>query len=82
MKKITVPRRTYKKLMKNAENFSREGMRRFQQLSPEKQQQWLEEQKKREDLFNRGVEICLNCGLESNRETAKCEFCGADKLPF
>ena len=34
------------------------------------------------ELFDKGLEICINCGQESIRELEICESCGESKIPF
>ncbi len=36
----------------------------------------------RNELFDRGLEICINCSQESRRELEICESCGESKIPF
>ena len=42
----------------------------------------IENVRKQNDLFDRDLEICPDCGRESRRDLENCEFCGQDKVPF
>lgn len=42
----------------------------------------IEKVRRRNDLFDRGMEICSNCNQESKRELENCEFCAQYKIPF
>jgi hypothetical protein len=42
----------------------------------------IEQMIRQNELFDRGLEICINCGQESKRELEICETCGESKIPF
>lgn len=42
----------------------------------------IEQMKRQNELFYRGLEICINCGQESSRRLEICESCGESKIPF
>lgn len=42
----------------------------------------IQEMMRRNELFDRGLQIRLNCGQESSRELEICESCGESKIPF
>lgn len=37
---------------------------------------------RRNELFDKGLEICRNCSQESQRELENCDSCGESKIPF
>ena len=75
MDKIRVTPTTLRRLLQNADDYAAEMMAI---ATPEQ----IESVRRQNDLFDRGVEICLICGRESLRESEICEHCGQDKLPF
>ena len=62
-------------LLQNAEDY---GLAMAATATPEQ----IENMRRRNALFDKGLEICPNCSRESRRELENCEFCGQDKLPF
>lgn len=42
----------------------------------------IEQMIRQNDLFDKGLEICQDCGQESSRELEVCESCGESKIPF
>lgn len=42
----------------------------------------IEQVMRQNELYQRCLEICQNCGRESSLELENCESCGQDKLPF
>lgn len=75
MDKIRVTPETWRRLLQNADDYAAEMMAI---TTPEQ----IESVRRRNDLFDRGLEICPNCSRKSVRKSETCEFCGQDKLPF
>jgi hypothetical protein len=42
----------------------------------------IQEMMRQNELFDKGLEICINCGQESRREVENCESCEESKIPF
>ena len=42
----------------------------------------IQEVMRQNELFDRGLQICINCNQESRRELEICESCGESKIPF
>jgi hypothetical protein len=63
------------KLLQNAEDYA---LAMAATATPEQ----IENVRSQNELFDKGLEICLNCTEESCRELEVCEFCGQDKIPF
>jgi hypothetical protein len=42
----------------------------------------IEQMVRRNELFDRGLQICINCSQESRCELEICESCGESKIPF
>ncbi|HMS38822.1 MAG TPA: hypothetical protein PKE69_01255 [Pyrinomonadaceae bacterium] len=42
----------------------------------------IREMMRQNELFDKGLEICINCGQESRRGLEDCESCGESKIPF
>lgn len=42
----------------------------------------IQEMMQQNELFHKGLEICINCGQESRRDFENCESCGESKIPF
>lgn len=42
----------------------------------------IEQMIRQNELFDKGLEICINCDQESRRESEDCESCGESKIPF
>ncbi len=62
-------------LLRNAVDY---GLAMAETATPEQIEQMI----RRNDLFDRGMQICINCGQESRRELENCESCGESKIPF
>ena len=75
MDKIRVTPTTLRRLLQNADDYAAEMMAI---ATPEQ----IERVRRQNDFFDRGLEICPNCGRESMRRSESCEHCGKDKLPF
>lgn len=75
MDKIQVTPTTSRRLLQNADDYATEMMA---VATPEQ----IESVCRQNDLFDRGLEICLYCSRESMRKSEFCEHCGQDKLPF
>lgn len=67
--------RRLRNFYRNAEDY---GLAMAATATPEQ----IENMRKRNELFDKGLEICPNCSRQSRRELENCEFCGQDKLPF
>lgn len=75
MDKIQVTPTIMKLLLQNAENYATEMAAT---AAPEQ----IETVRRRNNLFNKGFELCPNCHQESVQKLETCEFCGRDKFPF
>ena len=75
MEKINVPPRVMEQLLQNAEDYA---LAMMETATPEQ----IENVRKQNELSDRGLEICPDCGRESRRDLGNCEFCGQDKVPF
>lgn len=42
----------------------------------------IEQMIRRNELFDKGLEVCQDCGQESRRELEICESCRESKIPF
>lgn len=42
----------------------------------------IEQMMRRNGLFDKGLQICINCNQESRRELEICQSCGESKIPF
>jgi hypothetical protein len=42
----------------------------------------IEQMLRRNELFDKGLQICQYCDQESSRELEICESCGESKIPF
>ena len=42
----------------------------------------IEQMLKQNELFDKDLEICQDCGQESSLKLENCEFCGESKIPF
>jgi hypothetical protein len=62
-------------LLQNAEDYS---LAMAAAPTPEQ----IENMRRRNEMFEKGLEICPNCERESRRKLENCEFCGQDKVPF
>lgn len=75
MEKINVPPRVMEQLLQNAEDYA---LAMMATATPEQ----IENVRKQNELFDRGLEICPDCRRESRRDLENCEFCGQNKVPF
>jgi hypothetical protein len=75
MEKINVPPRVMEELLQNAEDYALVMMAT---ATPEQ----IENVRKQNELFDKGLEICPDCRRKSRRDLENCEFCGQDKVPF
>ena len=75
MEKISVPPTVMERLLQNAEDYA---LAMMATATPEQ----IENVRKQNDLFDRGLKICPDCGQESRRDLENCEFCGQDKVLF
>lgn len=75
MEEINVPPTVIERLLQNAEDY---GMA----MAATATSKQIENMRRRNELFDKGLEICPNCERESRRELENCDFCGQDKLPF
>ena len=66
-------------LSRNATRYALEQMRG---KTPEQLAVIAGKEKIENERFQRGMEICLECGGEKNIENVICELCGKDTLPF
>ena len=62
-------------LIRNAVDY---GLAKAETATPEQ----IEQVMRQNEMFIRGLEICLNCHRESSRELENCESCGESKIPF
>ena len=42
----------------------------------------IQEMIRQNELFDKGLQVCIHCGRESKRELEICESCGESKIPF
>lgn len=63
------------RLLQNAEDYA---LAMMATATPEQ----IENARKQNELFDKGLEICTDCSRESRRDLENCEFCGQNKLPF
>ena len=75
MEVINVPPTVMERLLQNAEDYA---LAMMATATPEQ----IENARKQNELFDRGLEICPDCSRESRRDLDNCEFCGQDKVPF
>ena len=75
MEKINVPPRVMEQLLQNAEDYA---LAMMATTTPEQ----IENVRKQNELFDKGLELCPDCSRESRRDFENCEFCGQDKVPF
>ncbi|HRH40307.1 MAG TPA: hypothetical protein PKY82_01590 [Pyrinomonadaceae bacterium] len=75
MEMINVPPNVMEQLLQNAEDYALTMM-----MTATLEQ--IENVRKQNELFGRGLEICPNCNRESKLELENCEFCEQDKIPF
>jgi hypothetical protein len=75
MEQINVPQGVMEQLLQNADDYA---LAMMMTATPEQ----IENVRKQNQLFDRGLEICPNCNRESRRELDNCEFCRQDKIPF
>lgn len=75
MEKINVPPRVMEQLLQNAEDYV---LAMMATATPEQ----IENVRKQNELFDRGLEICPDCSRESRSDMENCEFCGQNKVPF
>ena len=75
MEKINVPPRVMEQLLQNAEDYA---LAMMATATPEQ----IENVRKQNELFDRGLEICPDCSRESRSDLENCEFCRRDKVPF
>jgi hypothetical protein len=75
MEKTNVPRGVMERLLQNAEDYA---LAMMATATPEQ----IENARKQNELFNKGLEIYPDCGRESRRDLGNCEFCGQNKVPF
>lgn len=75
METINLPPAVIEQLLQNAEDY---GLAMMMTATPKQ----IENVRKQNELFDRGLEICPNCNRQSHRELDDCEFCGQDKIPF
>ena len=75
MEQINVPPIVMEQLLQNAEDYA---LAMMMTATPEQ----IENVRKQNELFDRGLEICPNCNRESRRELDNCEFCKQNKIPF
>jgi hypothetical protein len=75
MEVINVPPTVMERLLQNAEDYA---LAMMATATPEQ----IENARKQNELFDRGLEICPDCNRESRRDLENCEFCGQDKVPF
>lgn len=74
MEQINVPKSVKEQLLRNAEDYALAMMI----ATPEQ----IVIVQKQNELFDRGLEICPNCGQESSLESKFCESCRESKIPF
>jgi hypothetical protein len=75
MEKINVARGVMERLLQNAEDYA------LAMMATATVEQ-IENARKQNELFDKGLEICPDCRRESRRDLGNCEFCGQDKVPF
>lgn len=75
MEKLNITPSVTELLIQNAVDY---GLATALTITPEQ----IEKMQRENELFDKGMEICPNCHLESKRELENCEFCGNDKIPF
>lgn len=75
MKIIKVSPTAMEQLLQNAVDY---GLAMAETATPEQIEQMI----RRNQLFERGLQICQNCGQESSLEWEFCESCGESKIPF
>lgn len=71
MEKINVQPTVMKRLLQNAEDYA---LAMMATATPEQ----IENVRKQNELFDKGLEICADCRRESRRDLENCEFCGQD----
>ncbi len=62
-------------LLQNAVDY---GLAMAENATPEQ----IENVRRQNELFDRGLQICPNCSEEFCRDIEFCEFCRQDKIPF
>lgn len=75
MEEINLTPTVTEQLIRNAVDY---GLAMAETATPEQIEQML----RQNELYQRGLEICQNCGRESSLESENCESCGASKIPF
>lgn len=75
MEEINLTPTVTEQLIRNAVDY---GLAMAETATPEQIEQML----RQNELYQRGLEICQNCGRESNLESENCECCGDSKIPF
>ncbi|HMS43563.1 MAG TPA: hypothetical protein PKE69_25270 [Pyrinomonadaceae bacterium] len=75
MEQINVPKSVKEQLLRNAEDYA---LAMMMIATPEQ----IVIMQKQNELFDRGLEICPNCGQESSLESKFCESCRESKIPF
>lgn len=75
MEEINLTPTVTEQLIRNAVDY---GLAMAETATPEQIEQML----RQNELYQRGLEICQNCGRESNLELESCESCGESKIPF
>lgn len=75
MEKLNITPSVTELLIQNAVDY---GLAMAATAAPEQ----IEMMQRENELFDKGLEICPNCHLESKRELEYCEFCGKNKIPF
>lgn len=75
MEIINVPPTVMEQLLQNAEDYA---LAMMMTATPEQ----IENVRKQNELFDKGLELCPDCSRESRRDLENCEFCGRDKVPF
>lgn len=75
MEIINVPPAAMQQLFQTAVDY---GLAMAETATPEQ----IERMIRRNQLFERGLQICQNCGQDSSLESEFCESCGESKIPF
>lgn len=75
MEIINVPPTAMEQLLQTAVDY---GLAMGETATPEQ----IERMIRRNQLFERGLQICQNCGQDSSLESEFCESCGESKIPF